>query len=891
MLSELKSDLEAIYSKANNIELVNDILDKLSTINVTEMTKNRTLIADLFYATMVVIQETMESIPENKVFDAFYNISQIAQPGEESASLILLNFLNELFQHRSGLYTEIEISVDETIVLLKDLEPIKFIFLLCDENEERYFPANRLLSNIICDRKFISSRIEPYHINILQLAVEMFKFTGEEDSQKQFDHLIEECNLKFINYLDGTSVRVDTVDMANYKHNNVMVFFNEQEQKVLIRHENENYFKNLPNGIQINHEINLQKVVIGHYVELPVDGVAIDYSYAVKENPIELLELIYTRECKNVLIEKMILKTNEGKYIPLNPFCDKDKWVIKGHINKLEGRSVTKERFVECLDECRLQNLSSGAQCDGINQASFGLCVALLEKETVEIKKLISSDDELECRQSTIIRNWVNLSTEKIEAIEYSLRKWVDDIDYCDCEDSLQKFSFEKGRIRDVLPFAMNLKWVYELLEMPETPSIFVGTISYEEEDIFYIDFSPRVNKSMAKMNHGEINGVYSSEIILSSDTVKEDIFQDQMSGYFVLKDGKWYFNESLQNLLKIIVNVELMNEKLIKEQIITYFSESRCRPIFECMNLHIEELLDVDIKKLDPTSMYIYRLIHNLLLNKITDTNAKEYVDLIVKHQKLAFDGIEKDELFCREDSDTLIVPKDKLESDAVLRKVYNRYIRKHANRDDLWWYFPKGLTLKKGEYFRNNQRINTMRFLFDNIGHGTATLRTIAANIGKEKEWIDFEEMRTQKDASVLQRKIEKQKKSSQTYKMGNAVVRPIDIYSANKPKIVVHSYFGTDEGDRLLREFFKFCGLVDNEYDVSHQKEIVCMADRVEKECQKLGLDYENKSGIFIVIREFNMTKMTLLPKGSVGDANIVSVLFVKKEEKHNMGNRYS
>lgn len=883
MLLELRSYLEAIHSKTNDFELVNAILEKLSIINVTEMTKDRTLIADLFYATMVVIQEDLEKIYENKVFTAFYNISQIAQPGEESASLILLNFLNELFQHRSGENIEFDVSPDETIVLLKDLDPIKFIFLLCDENGERYFPANRLLSNIICDRKFISSKIEPYHINILQLAVEMFKITGEENSQKQFDQLIDKCNLKFINYLDGTSIRVDTVDMANYKHNNVMVFYNEQENKVLIRHENDNYFKNLPDGVQINHEINLQGVVIGHSVELPVEGVPIDYSDAIKDNPIELLKMIYTRGFKNVLIEKMILRTNEGKYISLNPFCDKDKWIIKGHINKMDGKTVSKERFVECLDECRLQILSAGAGCKGINQVSFGLCVALLEKENVDIENLISTDNELDCRQSTIIRNWVNLSTGKKEAIEYALRKWVDDLDYCAREDILQKYSFEKGRIRDVLPLAINLKWVYELLDMPETPSIFIGTVSYEDEDTFYVDFSPRNNKSLAKMNYGEIGGVDSSEIILSEETDNDDIYQDQMRGYFVFKNGKWYYNQSLQNLLKIIVNIELLNDSLIKEELISYFSDSRCRPIFECMDLQKEELLDVDIKKLDTISMYTYRLIHNLLLNKITNTNAKEYVEIFVKHQKISFDGIEKDELFCKEDSDTLIVPKDKLESDAVLRKVYNKYIRKHANRDDLWWYLPDGLSFNNGEYYRKSQRINTMRFLFDNTESGVSTLRTIAANIGKEKEWISFEQARTCYDVTKLQGKIEKQQGLSQAYIMGETIVRPIDIYTANKPKLILHSYFGTDEGDKLLRDFLDFCGLQESEYDVSHQKDIVCKADRIEPECQKLGLNYENRSNIYIVIREFNMTKLTLLPLGAVGDANKVSVLFVQKNEK--------
>ena len=68
-----------------------------------------------------------------------------------------------------------------------------------------------------------SSKIEPYHINLLQLAVEMYKITGGVNPQEQFEKLIDNCKLQFINYLDGTSIRVDTIDMANYRHNHVMV--------------------------------------------------------------------------------------------------------------------------------------------------------------------------------------------------------------------------------------------------------------------------------------------------------------------------------------------------------------------------------------------------------------------------------------------------------------------------------------------------------------------------------------------------------------------------------------------------------------------------------------------------------------------------------------------
>lgn len=881
MLIELKSYLEAIQSKVNDIELCKEILEKLARFNVIEMSKNRVLIADLFYSVLKSIQESEGDNLENEVIQAFKNISQIAQSGEESSSLILINFLNNLYQHRNGLFSKIDISKDETAILLKDLEPIKFILMICDEGGKRYFPINRLLSNIILDSNFITSRIEIYHINLLQLAVEMYSIIEDGNPQEQFEYLINECNLHFICYLDGTSTRVDTIDMANYRYNNVMVFYNEKDKKVLIRHEDERYFSDLPNEVHINHEINAQGVIIGHSVELPVDGVAIDYSDAIKESPIELLKLFYIRGCKNVLVEKMIVRTEDGKYEPLNPYCVKDKWIVKGRINKSDGKVCQTEQIIDCIDEGRLQMLSSCAKCCGINQISFGLCLYLLEKECVDIEKMFSTNNELECRQNSIIRNWVTLTKNPVDSIEYILRKWIDDLDYCK-ESLLEKFTFDKRRIRDILPISLSLKWVYELLNMPDEASVFIGTISYEGEDVYYIDFSPRVNKSLAKKIHDEISGIYSSDIILSENTDAEEIFQEHMTGFFVLKEGKWYFDISLQNILKIIVDIELLNDSLLQKEILSAVSEEMCHIMFDIMNLQLEELLDVDVAKIDKDSLFRYRLLHNVLYNNINENTIDDYINIFYKHQILCFKDIDKDELFAKDNDNTLVVPKDNITVDATLRKVYTKYLRKHSERDNLWWYIPHKLSYNNNVYYKNKNKISVIRFLFDNIEHGTATIRTLAVNLGKELEWTEFEAIRTKQDKNILKKRIERQQHTVPTYTIETGSINPKDVYVSNSPQIEIHSYFGTDEGDNLIKEFLKYCGINEDNYCVSHKHDILYRAYRIEKECEKLGLDYENNKNIYIVIREFNMPKRTLLPKGVVGDANKVITLLVKKKE---------
>lgn len=64
------------------------------------------------------------------------------------------------------------------------------------------------------------------------------------------------------------------------------------------------------------------------------------------------------------------------------------------------------------------------------------------------------------------------------------------------------------------------------------------------------------------------------------------------------------------------------------------------------------------------------------------------------------------------------------------------------------------------------------------------------------------------------------------------------------------------------------------------VYHAKEIINKAELVKEECEKLGLNYNDK--IYIAIREFNMPKKYLLPIGAVGKANRIVTLLVKKDE---------
>lgn len=108
---------------------------------------------------------------------------------------------------------------------------------------------------------------------------------------------------------------------------------------------------------------------------------------------------------------------------------------------------------------------------------------------------------------------------------------------------------------------------------------------------------------------------------------------------------------------------------------------------------------------------------------------------------------------------------------------------------------------------------------------------------------------------------------------------IVNVEDVILKNKPIIEAHSYFGTEEGDKNIREFLVFCGFQEREFSVSHNKEIINKSSLVKEECEKLGLDYNEN--IYVIIREFNMPQLSLLPRGTVGKADRVVTLLVRKD----------
>lgn len=308
----------------------------------------------------------------------------------------------------------------------------------------------------------------------------------------------------------------------------------------------------------------------------------------------------------------------------------------------------------------------------------------------------------------------------------------------------------------------------------------------------------------MAKINSKDITYISSTDVVLSEGTDFEEFYVDGQNRYFVYKEGKWYSSIDLQNLYKLISLIELCNSRMLNHEMSTLVHENAFETIKSAMMLHQRELTDISIKKVNTESLIKIRLVNNLLLNRIDSSKWDYYYNLFAKQQKLSFVGIEHDKYFSINEKGVLVVPKDRPQEDAVLRKVYENYIRVSAERDLDWWFSGDELTEEKNEFYINGTKIKKVRFLFDNTEYGTATIRAIAAKLGKVDEWIQFEHNHTGQSEERLRQIIEKQSAKSQQYKCNGSLISLTEVVAKNKPGVEACSFYGTSEGDELIKNF---------------------------------------------------------------------------------------
>ncbi len=884
MEEKISAYLKAIRSDAADIKLCDDVMDYISGLYSEEIVPIKETIAALYCGTLAAYQILLddEDLKQKRetIVKAFLAIAQMAREisDQDDSDLVIIHFLNELYTRREEAKIDSNLTDEKMKLLLPELKSIQFIFKMEDE-KGKIFPIHRLLADVISDSKFLNTKVELYHVYMLQLAVELFEDIKERECVSQ---LKEKCNLKFIEYMDGTHKLIDTSDMLNYIQNRVMIFYNPKLSSVLIRHENRHYFKEevlKEFSCKVQEEINYAEDTIGYFVELPIEVADInftDFSDVIKESPEEFLRLIYDRECKNVFLENAIIK-RDGTLFPVNPFCISDKKLVKGKMGGKNGKSYDADEMLNLLRRYRM-NCVTG---NGLDIITLGLCIRLLEEDNIGVDVLMNFGDTGDTwLQNVIIRNWVEAASDRQGAFQFVLELWLNELEYMDKD--LNNFKMEKFGY--VYPFPFDLAWAYEFLGFDtKEPSIFVGEVISDEEKGIGIEI--KKSKTLAGKNLGSQSVIFKDKINLPESANDKEYFLIGSEHFLHRSENQdWHGNPELDKIFKMISEIEKKSRTMLDDRLRIEAHEAEVSYIMGLMELNKDALMMPESRKLsdDFKSVAICRLIHNLIWNKITREKWEAYYKILNMHQKLSFEEIGDDDYFRMQDSGTLYVMKDNEEQDAVLKLIYQKYLKKTYERDP----GPFLKKLRKGEnekYYLDDKEIQKIVFLFDTLESGTATIRTMALYLGKVDEWKDLD-VNKSKDSKKIDREITKYSKYLQTYECEEEKICVKQIVETNKPQIVVHSYYGTDEGIKNVTDFLQkgqyaeLIAKVDYCLEITAQK-----AQSIEEDCRMIWPGQQADLNCYMVVREFNMTKRNVFPEGMCGDVTNAICMFVKKAER--------
>lgn len=905
-MKNLEICLQALQVGKYEKEIVLRTVAEIENCSLQDLSANRKLVADVFFQLLQYCQklyDTTSTLEELKdpILNTLKNIEQISTEATEEekscSSVTILWFLHELKTHGAlGTlqYVDDTYLQDKIYVLLEELEKIYFIFEI-QEAGKYVFPIHDMLQKVITNPEFVDvdNPLGEYQIHILQLAVRLFKTIS--DKPEIFRTLTEDCNLKFINYLQSTGDIIDTQDLLNHQKNGVMIFYDRGKNSVLIRNKNSNYFTSSilfkKKDLKIEIEKDYHENLMGYFIEYKLDegDTLVDYSDILKDEHgrQEFLKLVYDKGIYNILLENSLIKKVNGDICPINPFCYKDKVFVKGKLNSIHGKAYIKEEFIDALSSYRNSSLKKSRN-NVLNRVSFGLALLLLERENIGVDNLkLNSFGEDEWYQEQLLKNWVKSCRSQIDAVMFIVEEWYKQNAYCIRRTNTSKCSSDKSienhdiEVLDFYPLRDKCNWIYKILgvENTENAYVLIGRVQEDEEETILV--GDVVFDYWGKTLQKE-TGI--RQLIITKENIKDpdNIFLEGLEvgelEYYFLYDAKKqkaviYENKFLKNFSKL---VEILEKNGLDWEITSKVTLIRYKEIYNKMKLQQEALDEVGKKFFsDFDSQVYYRLIHNMIWSNVNENTVESYLKIFEHHQQLEFSEISKDEKFMRKDENTLYVPKDGRRSDSVLSSIYEKYLKSKSIREknDL---FDDSIELKNDKYYHNGKCIKKIVFLSDNFEKGGSTKRMIKAYLNMDISHDSENEQQYVRNAK------ERSQKYYMTDKTGNKILVDIDdIVEKNSCSLEIHAYYGTKEGLEEIKQF-----LVEKDIKnltVSYGREIIKKESQINDELQRLGEKWKRaNSDVYTVIREFNMTKGNVFPEEMLINPQKSICMFVKKKE---------
>ncbi|MEH2943170.1 hypothetical protein VSQ32_09945 [Lachnospiraceae bacterium KK002] len=833
------------------IELICDVFKFIDECDANKIVGVEERMAALFCRSVSFLPQ--DNIPEDVkklLIKAFLNIQTMANQRKGTSELRTIYLLNQLYQ--SNLRTDYdEIIQEEFELLLDNLEKIRILFKIVDDNENEYFPISSLLFNLINCDNLVRDITEVKTIQALMLALQIFDKSKYPQQFEDIQNIVVDKNLKFVEYLYAGAIRLGGEEWRrNYEKNGTLVLYDTKNSSILVRNINREYFEidtnmqNYYNFSEIYEEKNEEEASVAYYVEYQKSNlktINMKNEFSAIDNRkriLQILKLIYEDKYYNILLEDSLFTDSESVR-PINPFAKYDKYTI------IDDSSVS-DGLVEISKWLKKFGLISLAG-KGIQIVNLGTLISLEEIYTVKLDLLGIYEEKI--KFGGLLANWIRNCPNKREAFNKFLKEYTERLKYIYDKKDLFNKNFEDDFF---MPYSIEAELISEL-DFEEIISMLPANTFNIEKD--FIEESINISQvgTGKDFSNYEIKSIDGEEIY---DVVGELCASVDEDNHIL------YIGTEVEYYVKLNKKISELNSKVLDEGVINSMDEfnvSQIEKMMDCFQTAFERIHPgipiIDIAR--------YRLAHHLLLLRLEKDKVIPWIKLLNCHEIVEYSFV--DSLPYNGEQGILYVPKDRSRSQSTYKHIYQTYILNPLKRDLVDIYDQK-ITLKEDGYYVGSEKITKVVFLFDIIQNGSATKNTLDYYLNKNS---------VEDNTHIV-------------FYCNDKKVSVADIIEKNNEcEIEVYTIYSGESGRKKVQEHLnkklenRKCKVLEPLRNLSHvlSKE----DDELRKIIYKGRFEGLMNQGDYMVIREYNQPKHNIM-SNNLMKLERVSALFCKRAENY-------
>lgn len=832
---------------SDRAELVNDIFRFLADEIKTENSiGNEERIAKLFCRAVESINQDL--IPNDDIkkaiLYAFENIRTIGNNAHNNGELMCIYLLNLLYSKEDSLD---KIPQNDFVLLLDNLEKIRCIFKISDDNSNLVFPIGILLFRLINSDNLFAEIEKASSVQALMLALQVFDKSQYPQELKDIEKMIDGKDLKFIEYLYHDFIRLGEEDWKeNYEKNGLLVLYDTTDNKVLIRNNKSSYFSSKYDTKDYNlssviAEKNTNNEEIAYFVEYPFDEynfVNLTKEFSVENNINrigQILDIIYYYKNYNVALEYALYE-REGKIYLTNPFGENDPYVIDKGMAHKDGKSHISDK----LFKYGLLKISGS----GLRYINLGAIVKLDEINAIPFKDFkIDGISNL----NNIIECWLDFCDDKQKCFDAFFKDYTEQIKYILKPSTL----YEK-------------KYTGEYL-IP-------GAVS--EELLKKLDLDEKLSIHRLDKCNLKIDYIQEEQIITDSSWVKlDDFIIKDISGedvnisegdfYALINDSEKeiYIGSQVNYFYLMLEEIKIINQNVLSEADAKIIKEADVKSISKQM-LCFKDAFELIHPEIPIESIARYRLINHMMILKPSKTDIKKWLALIKKHEIVDFSVVKSKSPIGKKDG-FLYVPKDRSRTQSTLKHINDRYFNNTTKRSLVDIYDQ---TIKKigDNYYTGGKKIENVVLLFDTIQNGKSTKDTIDKYINDKGN--------TMSDKII-------------TFECDGKVIALSEILHSNSCKIKIFSIYAADNGIKNVKDHItkKYPTMAIEVLEPI--KKLTSVVNKTDMELIERLYHKRLAGGIrencYLVVREYNQPKLNIMSDDLLEIERVVA-LFCKRTE---------